>query len=115
MNDASKPYSVCLWGSHPDADNDDCWMGADFATIQEARAAFDYPACYGEAHELKHWSRCLRTAVYIQIDGPDVNAVRKIDEPKINDQDDLEDWRREIAMEEGMLNGTDAYNDYMGY
>jgi hypothetical protein len=24
-------------------------------------------------------------------------------------------WRREIAMEEGMLNGIDSYNDWMGY
>lgn len=31
-----------------------------------------------------------------------------------NDVDD-DDWRREIAREEGMLNGIDSYNDWMGY
>lgn len=31
-----------------------------------------------------------------------------------NDLDD-DDWRREIAREEGMLNGIDSYNDWMGY
>ena len=28
---------------------------------------------------------------------------------------DDDDWRREIAREEGMLNGIDSYNDWMGY
>ena len=28
---------------------------------------------------------------------------------------DLEKWRREIAMEEGRLNGIQSYNDWMGY
>lgn len=27
----------------------------------------------------------------------------------------MDDWRKEIANEEGMLQGIDAYNDYMGY
>jgi hypothetical protein len=28
---------------------------------------------------------------------------------------DRAEWRREIAMEEGMLHGVNAYNDAMGY
>lgn len=32
-----------------------------------------------------------------------------------NDLVDDDDWRREIAREEGMLNGIDSYNDWMGY
>tara|TARA_R100001163_G_C4883995_1_gene80032 strand:- start:208 stop:477 length:270 start_codon:yes stop_codon:yes gene_type:complete len=31
------------------------------------------------------------------------------------EEDWQEDWRREIAREEGMLGGINAYNDYMGY
>jgi hypothetical protein len=27
----------------------------------------------------------------------------------------MDDWRKEIANEEGMLHGIDAYNDWMGY
>ena len=36
----------------------------------------------------------------------------------IVDKDDsstFSEWRREIAMEEGMLNGIDSYNDWMGW
>ena len=30
-------------------------------------------------------------------------------------EEEEREWRREIAREEGMLNGIDSYNDYMGY
>ena len=34
----------------------------------------------------------------------------------VDDNDDwMEEWRREIAMEAGMMGGCDAYNDVMGY
>ena len=38
-----------------------------------------------------------------------------VDDYDPNDLDDDDDWRREIAREEGMLNGIDSYNDWMGY
>ena len=34
---------------------------------------------------------------------------------KSNDDDWMEEWRREIAQEAGMLHGVDAYNEAMGY
>ena len=35
---------------------------------------------------------------------------------EVEDNDDwMDDWRREIAMEAGMLHGVDAYNEAMGY
>ena len=34
----------------------------------------------------------------------------------VEDNDDwMEEWRREMAMEAGMLHGVDAYNEAMGY
>ena len=33
-----KPFSVNLWESHPDNQNDDCSTGESFATLEEARA-----------------------------------------------------------------------------
>ena len=36
----STVFSVNTWGSHPDKNNDDCWDGADFKTLEEAEADF---------------------------------------------------------------------------
>jgi len=33
----------------------------------------------------------------------------------VQDDEWYDDWRREIAMEEGMLQGVEAYNETMGY
>jgi hypothetical protein len=98
-NDPTKPYSVNEWGSHPDEENDDCWTGEDFATREEAEAAF------------AAGSEDLDTC-YLELDGPDVYKVRKLRNPRPYDDSE---WRREIAREEGMLNGMESYNDWMGY
>lgn len=106
------PYSVNYWGSHPDADNDDCYTGFDFATKDEAVAFFQ-----GEVQDPPnmpgYYFRCV---AFIEIDGPDVNEVRANPhhkpEPKSPDSGS---WQREIANEAGMLHGIDAYNEAMGY
>jgi hypothetical protein len=38
------------------------------------------------------------------------NAAPEVQEPVMD-----EEWRREIAMEAGMLGGCNAYNEVMGY
>jgi hypothetical protein len=39
-------WSVENWGSHPIEDNDDCWSGEDFDTLEEARECFvDHVGC----------------------------------------------------------------------
>ena len=95
----SNTYSVNEWGSHPEAGNDDCWTGSDFATLAEAEAAF--------AVTPDDSSTC-----FVEIDGPGVNRVRKVRDPAPVDRDE---WRREIAREAGMLGGVHAYNEVMGY
>lgn len=98
-------YAVNEWGSHPDADNDDCWTGRDFGTLEEAQAAFAEPP------------RDASTA-FVELDGPDVSEVREIPGVAERERREAEDdraWAREIAVEAGMLHGTDAYNDAMGY
>jgi len=104
------PYSVNLWGSDPQAGNDDCNTGEDFATREEAMAAFLNP---WSVFNRTYFEAC--TAVF-EIDGPDVYKTRENPEytPTSDDTFD-EDWRREIAMEAGMCMGIDSYNDYMGY
>jgi len=56
-------YSVNLWGSHPNQDNDDCWTGDDFDNIDQARAAFDDIA----------WApaSCFLSTQWVILDGDD--------------------------------------------
>jgi hypothetical protein len=99
-----RPYSVDYWGSHPDDDNDDCWTGEDFATLEEARARF--------AAEVPTYYRS--STAYVVLDGPGVHEERRNPGFKPAREVDSE-WRREMAMEAGMAFGCDAYNDAMGY
>lgn len=86
------PFSVNYWGSHPDAGNDDCWTGEDFATEAEARACF-------EKGEIPAYAGVASTE-YLELQGPDVYAVKinplfsKKRREKQQAQDDAE-WRSE--------------------
>lgn len=96
-------YSVNLWGSHPENENDDCWCGSDFATLAEATAAFNNPASAFKYET--NWA-------YVEIDGPGINEVRKnpnYRKPRYSDDGN------EFAMQQGMAFGCDGYNDAMGY
>lgn len=121
---AAKPYSVNLWGSHPDADNDDCWTGDDFATLAEARAAFaDIDGTLlkhtpgDTVHPRVYWSGWA----FAVIDGPDVHEVkpnpdqRAVRAHRREMARDAAESRREQAMQAGMAFGCDGYNDEMGW
>lgn len=99
-------YTVDLWGSHPDEDNDDCWMGEEFATLEEAKAAFDDPTAWAGWAE---WSTCQ----WIILDGPDIHLEKR--NLKFKRSVDDGEWKREQAMQAGMAFGCDGYNDEMGY
>ncbi len=101
------PYSVCHWGSHPDLDNDDCYTGDDFDTLEEAKAS-------------KMYQEAEYSVEYIELDGPDVHELKK--NPNYNakqvrrdraEQDHLE--RSEFAMQQGMAFGVQGYNEAMGW
>ena len=108
--ESDKAYSVLHWGSHPDEDNDDCYTGEDFSSKDDAIAAFKVDADD-------------TSVAYIEIDGltdaelSDMGLERVRKNPHhIPCKDDGDDeWRREIAREEGMLQGVDAYNEVMGW
>lgn len=121
MNDPTKPYTVTLWGSHPDNENDDCWTGDDYATEEAARAIFDaadpveaMAADLPEPRRSAFIGEYHSDAVFAQLDGPGVNEVRRLRKDRTRRSDDGE-WRREIAMQAGMMGGCDAYNEAMGY
>lgn len=107
MTTTAKPFAVNLWGSHPDAGNDDCHTGDDFDTLDEALAAAD--------NVVKHFGKSYDHSVaYIEIDGPDFHENRKNLRFKPSLDDDSAE-RSERAMQAGMGLGIDAYNDEMGY
>ena len=91
----SKPFSVNLWGSHPDQENDDCWTGDEFATEAEARACFADPWGVG--------GLCSKASTeYIELDGPGVYEIRR--NPGFvpsNGRDDL--WANERRMQAAMM------------
>lgn len=111
----SKPYAVNLWGSHPDAGNDDCWTGDEFDSLEEALSVYHNPFSY--------FTREAPTGVaYIEIDGltddelksRGLERCRKNPIHKPSRKDDRE-WRSEMAHQAGMGLGIEAYNEAMGY
>jgi hypothetical protein len=92
-------YSVNFWASHPDAGNDDCLAGSDFATLEEARRLFTSPVDDDGI-------------AYIELDGPNVHQVRQ--NPTYAKPFTDDNWRQEQAMEAGMLHGVQAYNEVLG-
>jgi hypothetical protein len=98
--DSVKLYSVCYYGSHPDLENDDCFYGYDFDTLDEALAQFQ---------KLPHDS----SVEWIELDGAEgpngQNLMRRNPSFRRRERDD--DWQREHAMQVGMGLGVDAFND----
>lgn len=106
-------YSVLLFGSHPDSDNDDCWTGADFDTLEEARACFDNPWNTFEKSAPGYYFS--DTAYIVLESATEQLAIRKNPGFKPRRRRDDGEWKREAAMQAGMAFGCDGYNDEMGY
>ena len=117
-----KPFSVTLWGSNPDeTDNDDCWTGEDFTTREEAITAYREVVMFPDPSQLSKVCGPRGSWEYVMIDGPETHELtQNPDRPSCErrrrelERSDRE-WKREQAMEAGMLHGIDAYNDEMGY
>ena len=107
----SKPFSVCLWGSHPDKGNDDCWTGEDYGTLAEAESVLANP-----------WGTFLKSSnnvdtAFFTLEGPGIDR-KVVQNPDYNPRkrsDDDSAERSERAMQAGMAFGCDGYNDEMGW
>lgn len=108
-----KQYSVCLFLTHPDLDNDDCMTGADFDTEAEARE------CIANLHAHFSHASGVDECPFVMLDGPDVNEITE--RPGIARRNrrqaamDRAEERRERAMQAGMAFGCQGYNDEMGF
>lgn len=101
-------YSVNLWGSHPDDDNDDCWTGLEFATVEEAKEC--------AANWREHFPLEVDADVaYIEIHGGFGSELIKNPRHKRAKHIENGEWKREAAMQAGMAFGCAGYNDEYGY
>lgn len=111
-------FSVALFLSHPDNENDDCVTGVDFDTLAEAEQCIADIIAY-DAHCISkhpHFNMpYFRDTPFIMLDGPGVH--RTIERHGIAKRAKREDSldRSEIAMQAGMAGGCDAYNEAMGW
>lgn len=111
--DDRKRFTVDLWGSHPDENNDDCWTGSDWDTMEEAVKAFE---------DIGSWcswgdSRSTQWIILSERTGEgELTILRERRNPNYKpSRDNDDDWRREQAMQAGMAFGCDGYNDAMGW
>lgn len=115
MNDVTKPYSVCLWGSNPDLGNDDCHTGEDFATLEEAVAVYTTPFSFFKGPNGSSGEVYYSGELWVELDGPDAYEVRQVSRGKKSRRDDDDGWRSERAWQAGMMGGVEAYNEEMGF
>ena len=104
-NTTATKCSVNLWGSNPGT-NDDCWCGEDYATPEEAWAAFNNPAEAFPAYAND------ATVVFVEIRLPGFGTGTKRLRP---DHAASKAPNTEAAMLAGMASGCAGYNDAMGF
>jgi len=125
-NNETKPYSVNLWGSHPNAGNDDCNTGENFATLVDAREAFADITAMLRRWDTEHPQSPKAELYYVgwafaELDGPDAHEIkpnpdqRAVRAHKRANAESAREWQNERAMQAGMAFGCDGYNDEMGY
>ncbi len=106
---ADKPFSVTLWDTHPDLEEDTCNTGIDFATLEEAKAAFHNIEPHFPGLSQGYW----RHTPFVMMDGPGLREVRQREGIKPRQERDEVD--HEFAMQQGMGLGIQAYNEAMGF
>lgn len=111
-------FSVDLWGSNPDAGNDDCWTGLDFDSYEAAMACYANPGGFFDPrHDLDDtaYFELVRRETFGADGSTEVTRLAKRKNPDFVPSYDDHAWRSEFAMQNGMVFGADGYNDAMGY
>jgi hypothetical protein len=116
MKDSEATWAVELWGSDPNAGNDDCWTAIPFATREEAAAFFANPAAdkfpsYSTAHTTAWLALVFGSAdhstwtLFAAKPNPHYDGKRAERERKASDAE----WRNEIRHQNMMGFGVDDY------
>lgn len=97
------PFLVDFYGSNPAEENDDCWYGSEFASLEDARAFY--------VRECRD-----RDVAFVTLQGPGVDEQRAnpFFRPIDREAEDRAE-RHERAFQAGMMGGCDAYNEALGY
>lgn len=123
-----KSFSVILCQKHPhEKDFDDACTGADYATLEEARAIFsaaDPVEAMSQGSRDPTFFRQLysNSIPYVWLLGPGVEEVRKLPGAdrilarfRREEEAFQRECQRERAMQAGMMGGCEAYNEAMGW
>ncbi len=105
------PFEAVYWGSHPDADNDDCWTSYKFPTAEAATQFAESADCRDTM-----WIEVTRDTGEVTPEGWIVLERLSLHRnPNYREEKDSNDWLEEQAMQAGMAFGVDGYNDVKGY
>ena len=105
-------YEVNLWGSHPDAGNDDQWSGETFESYEKALEVFNHPT-RGFSDFLLDGTEYVEMVCSDEWAGVFERSIRHT--PEFRSNESLQENPEDMAELLGMGMGLDAYNDYMGY
>ena len=111
--------------SNEDPRSDDGWVSAYDLDLNKEYSFYDLVALCQQNHRYALWvyhgeefeNKYTGEQYFYPWDRPECLKLVRPACILVEDSEDsfMEDWRREIAMEEGMLQGIDSYNDWMGY
>jgi len=115
-------FYVNLWGSHPDEENDDCWTGVRFDTLDAAKQAASNPATFPWP---SHCSSHDTAALQVTIEDEHTSAVEEVlvvmnpafrPDPEAAEERSgrAGPWRREMQREDAMLYGVEGWNQWEG-
>lgn len=90
MNNAA--YEVRYYGSHPNANNDDCWTGFEFSDFKQAFQQFKR-----EKPTFRN-GQPIVNAVYVQLTGNKLSCIRRLKSVSITLSDLVTEELRQAGM-----------------
>lgn len=112
--------AVNLWGSHPEANNDDLWTGVAFASREAALAAiesgsFPFPA-HSPSHIVAFFEIIIEDENEATVESLSTheNPAHKSPAARRQRRSDDSAERSEFQMQQAMGHGVQGWNDFEG-